>query len=62
MLIFYRTPQAVMIQTLRVDPRKDTILAQIQGLRPILVVRLDPIHQEGKTVMKRHLTMSRVTK
>ena len=62
MLIFYRTPQAVMIQTRRVAQRKDTILAQILGLRPILAVHLDPIHQEGKTVMKRPLTMSQVTK
>ena len=62
MLIFNRTPQAV-IQTRRVDPRKDTILAQILGLDPILVVDLDPIHQEqGRTVMKQHPTMSQVTK
>ena len=62
MLIFNRTPQ-VVIQTRRVDPRKDTIPAQIRGLGPTLVADLDPIHQEmGRRVRKRHPTMSQVPK
>lgn len=61
-VIFSRTHRVVMNQTHRVDPKGGEIQAPLDLDQVLdLVVGLDQTHQQRRTVMKQHQTMSPVT-